>query len=135
MSATAKTNVSKPGFMGYLIGGVVAGVITAILNNLWNFIYPAIGGVSVPEVINVGSVTLMSIMPLLIAAVGYFILSRFMDNATPIFQGATIVLALLSLFGTFNPPMPVPDGFAGLSGPMHVIAGLVGAIVIPRFVK
>lgn len=135
MGATAKTNVSKPGFMGYLIGGVVAGVITAILNNLWNFLYPAIGGVNVPEVINAGSITLMSIAPLLIAAVGYFVLSRFMDNATTIFQGATIVLALLSLFGAFNPPMPVPDGFAGLSAPMHVIAGLVGAFVIPRFVK
>lgn len=135
MTTTAKAITSKPGFMGYLIGGVVAGIVAAILNNLWNLIYPAIGGVSVPDVINVGSVTLMSIMPLLIAAVGYFVLSRFMDNATPIFQGATIVLALLSLFGTFNPPMPVPDGFAGLSAPMHIIAGLVGAFVIPRFVK
>lgn len=135
MTTTAKAATSKPGFMGYLIGGVVAGIIAAILNNLWNLIYPAIGGVSVPDVINVGSVTLMSIMPLLIAAIGYFVLSRFMDNATPIFQGATIVLALLSLFGTFNPPMPVPDGFAGLSAPMHIIAGLVGAFVIPRFVK
>lgn len=135
MSATAQTGISKPGFMGYLIGGVVAGVITAILNNLWNILYPAIGGVSVPDVINVGSVTLMSILPLLVAAVGYFVLSRFIDNATPIFQGATIVLALVSLFGTFNPPMPVPDGFAGLSAPMHIIAGLVGAFVIPRFIK
>ena len=135
MSATARTNVSKPGFMGYLIGGVVAGVITAILNNLWNFLYPVIGGVSVPEVINAGSITLMSIAPLLIAAVGYFVLSRFTANATPIFQGITILLALLSLFSTFNPPIPVPDGFAGLSGPMHIIAGLVGAFVIPRFVK
>lgn len=135
MTATAKSSVSKPGFMGYLIGGVVAGVVTAILNNLWNLLYPAIGGVSVPEVINAGSVTMMSILPLLIAAVGYFVLSRFVDNATPIFQIGTVVLALLSLFGTFNPPMPVPDGFAGLSGPMHIIAGLVGAFVIPRFVK
>lgn len=135
MTTTAKSSVSKPGFMGYLTGGVVAGVITAILNNLWNFIYPAIGGVSVPDVINVGSVTMMSIAPLLIAAVGYFVLSRFVDNATPIFQIGTVVLALLSLFGTFNPPMPVPDGFAALSAPMHIIAGLVGALVIPRFVK
>jgi hypothetical protein len=78
---------------------------------------------------------MMSILPMLVAAVGYFVLSRFVHNATPIFQIGTVVLALLSLFGTFNPPMPVPDGFAGLSGPMHIIAGLVGAFVIPRFVK
>lgn len=135
MTATAKSSTSKPAFMGYLIGGLVAGIIAAILNNLWNFIYPAIGGVSAPDVINVGSVTMMSIAPLLIAAVGYFVLSRFVDNATSIFQIGTVVLALLSLFGTFNPPMPVPDGFAGLSAPMHIIAGLVGAFVIPRFVK
>lgn len=135
MATTINSTASKPAFTGYLIGGLVAGVITAVLNNLWNFIYPAIGGVSVPEVINLGSVTMMSMVPLLIAAVGYFVLSRFLPNATPIFQGLTIVLALLSLFGTFNPPMPVPAGFAGLSAPMHVIAGLVGALVIPRFVK
>ncbi len=134
---TSKSNAAsaKPAFTGYLIGGVVAGLAAAVLNNLWNLIYPMIGGVSVPEVINLGSVSLMSIVPLLIAGVGYFILSRFVSNATPIFQIGTIVLALLSLFGTFSPPMPVPDGFAGLSGPMHVIAGLVGAFVIPRFVK
>ena len=62
--------------------------------------------------INLGSVTLMSIVPLLLAAVGYFVLSRFVNNATPIFQVLTIVLALLSLFVTFNLPMPVPAGFA-----------------------
>jgi len=135
MAAIANSSASKPAFTGYLIGGVVAGIVTAILNNLWNLIYPAIGGVSVPEVINLGSVTLMSIVPLLIAAVGYFVLSRFLNNATPIFQVLIIVLALFGLFGTFNPPMPVPAGFAGLSAPMHVSAGLVGAFVIPRFVK
>jgi Family of unknown function (DUF6069) len=135
MATTTNSTVSKPAFTGYLIGGAVAGVITAVLNNLWNLIYPAIGGVSVPEVINLESVTMMSIVPLLIAAVGYFVLSRFTSNATPIFQGITIVLALLSLAGTFSPPMPVPAGFAGLSAPMHIIAGLVGALVIPRFVK
>lgn len=135
MPVTTNGSPSKPAFTRYLIGGVVAGVVTAILNNLWNFIYPALGGVSVPEVINLTSISLASILMLLIAAIGYFVLSRFMNNATPTFQGITIVLALLSLFGAFNPPMPVPAGFAGLSAPMHVIAGLVGAFLIPRFVK
>ena len=135
MATTLNSSASKPAFMSYLIGGAVAGIVAAILNNLWNLLYPAMGGVSAPEVINLGSVTLMSIVPLLLAAVGYFVLSRFVNNATTLFQAITIVLALLSLFGTFNPPMPVPAGFAGLSGPMHVIAGLVGAFVIPRFVK
>ena len=135
MATTLTSSANKPAFMGYLIGGAVAGIVAAVLNNVWNLLYPAMGGVSAPEVINLGSVTLMSIVPLLLAAVGYFVLSRFVNNATTLFQAITIVLALLSLFGTFNPPMPVPAGFAGLSGPMHVIAGLVGAFVIPRFVK
>lgn len=140
MSVTAnpnvsKTNASKPAFMGFLVGGIVAGVVAAILNNLWNVIYPAIGGVSVPAVVNLTSVTAASILPLLIAAIGYFVLSRMLNNATPVFQGITLVLALLSLFGPFNPPMAVPAGFVGLAAPMHVIAGLAAAFIIPRFVK
>ncbi|MFN8488305.1 MAG: DUF6069 family protein [Caldilineaceae bacterium] len=135
MNATINATLNKPPFTSYLLGGIAAGVVTAVLNNLWNLIYPAIGGVSAPEVVNLTSITLASILPLLIAAVGYFILARYAKNPTPVFQGVTIALALLTIAGSLNPPMPVPDGFVGLSAPMHVIAGLVGAFVIPRFVR
>ena len=34
MATTLTSSASKPAFMGYLIGGAVAGIVAAVLNNL-----------------------------------------------------------------------------------------------------
>ena len=47
----------KPQIVRSLLGGLIAGVASAILNNVWLLVYPLTTGNEVPEIINIGSVT------------------------------------------------------------------------------
>jgi hypothetical protein len=123
----------------YLTGGLVAGVAAAIINNMYSFAYSAVTGFSIPQVITFVSITGASIVPLVIGSLVYFGLSRFTAKATAIYSCAAIVLALASclapLGATLPDGTPTPAGFAGLTIPMHIGAGICAAFVTPRFVR
>jgi hypothetical protein len=123
----------------YLIGGLIAGVLSAILNNLYSYLYTAFTGVIIPEVINFGSVTGASILPAVVASLFYFILSRFTAKATLIFIIAGIAFTLLSFGGPLQSQLPdgtpTPQGFAGLTLPMHIISGLIVIYTLVRYVN
>ena len=129
----------KTGIKPFLTGALVAGLTGAVLNNLYSYAYSAITGFSIPQVINVGSVTMSSFGPALLGALFYFVLSRFTSRATPIFVVAGIVLVIVSFAGSFMPQLPdgspTPAGFAGLTLPMHIIAGGVIIWVLTRYVR
>jgi uncharacterized membrane protein len=80
-----------------------------------------------------------SFVPALLGALFYFVLSRFTSRATPIFVVVGIVLVIVSFAGSFMPQLPdgspTPAGFAGLTLPMHIIAGGVIIWVLTRYVR
>lgn len=123
----------------YLLAGLFAGIIAAVLNNIYHTVYTAITGVEAPVVINYVTVTFASIIPLVLAAWAYYVLSRNTKHPTLIFIIITIFLALVSSNLMAIPHLPdrtpVPEGFMGLALPMHYIAGAVAAIFIPRYMK
>ena len=130
---------SKPGIKVFLIGGLIAGVVAAIINNLYAYVYTAITGVSVPEVIHFGSITGASILPAVVASLVYFALSRFTPKATLVFIGIGIVFTLFSFGGPLQSQLPdgtpTPPGFAGLTLPMHLIAGVVVVYTLVKYVS
>jgi ABC-type thiamin/hydroxymethylpyrimidine transport system permease subunit len=130
---------TKQSIKVYLIGGLVAGVLAAILNNLYSYVYTAFTGISVPGVINFGSVTGASILPAVIASLFYFALSRFTAKATLIFIISGIAFTLFSFGGPLQSQLPdntpTPQGFAGLTLPMHIISGLVVMYTLVRYVN
>lgn len=130
---------TKPGIKVFLIGALVAGAIAAILNNLYSFTYTAITGFGVPDVINMGSITMSSFIPAILGALFYFALSRFTSKATSIFVVVSVVLIIVSFAGSFAPELPdgtpTPEGFAALTLPMHIIAGLVIIFILTRYVQ
>ncbi|MBT3676626.1 MAG: hypothetical protein HOG39_08305, partial [Candidatus Marinimicrobia bacterium] len=137
METTNQTMTEKPKFTRFLIGGLIAGVISAVLNNLYSVVYTSITGHSVSEIINIGSITGASIIPTIVGALLYFGLSRFTTKATLVFIIAGSLLAIISCAGAFGSELadgtPTPEGFAGLTVPMHLFAGLIAIIVIPKY--
>jgi hypothetical protein len=135
---------TQPTFVKALTAGAISGGISAVLNNIYNVAHSSMTGFSIPGVIHVGSITGSSVMTALVGGIGYFVLAKFMvkddvKKRTLIFQIGAIVLAVLSLFSSFGPTLPdgtpAPAQFAMLSAPMHIIAGVVAALVIPRFAE
>lgn len=122
----------------YLIAGVVAGVLAAIINNIYHLTYSSITGVEVPQVINILTVSLASLIPLILGALVYYMLEKNTSQSTVIFVVLTIFLTICSMGLMAVPVFPdrseVPEGFYGLALPMHFIAGGIAAVVIPRYV-
>ena len=69
----------------------------------------------------------------------YYILARGTTKSTVIFITAGLVFTLVSFAGPLGSSLPdgtpTPDGFAGLTLPMHIVAGLAAVVVIPSFVR
>ena len=136
--ATLPTPGIEPAVGRCLLAGLISGVIAAVINNLYALLYTAVTGNS-QALINPVSIAFASLIPLLLAGAGYYLVVRFIPNrATLIFVSGTLVLAALSLAGPFGGQLPdgaaAPAWFPVLSAPMHVAAGLVAAYGIPRVV-
>ena len=135
MNTLAQT---KPGIKAFLMGAFISGIIGAILNNVYGSLYSSVTGFSLPEVVNVFSITLASILPVLVGGLFYFALSRFTPKATLIFIIVGAVFTFVSLASPLQPQLPdgspTPGGFAGLTLPMHIISGVVVLYVLPRYV-
>jgi hypothetical protein len=135
---------TQPTIVKALTAGALSGGISAVLNNIYSVAHSSITGFSIPGVIHVGSISGSSVMTALVGGIGYFVLAKFIakddvKKRTLIFQIGAIVLALLSCVGSFGSTLPdgtpAPAQFAMLSAPMHVIAGVVAAFVIPKFAE
>lgn len=130
---------TKPGIKTFLTGALIAGIISAILNNLYSVVYSAVTGIRVQEVIHVGSVTGASVLPALVAGLVYFGLSRITPKVTLIFVILGIAFTLFSLGGPLQSQLPdgtpTPAGFVGLTLPMHIISGSVVLYVLTRYVQ
>jgi hypothetical protein len=109
------------------------------VSNIYSLAYSSVTGFSIPQVISFVSITGTSIVPLVIGSLVYFGLSRFTAKATAIYSGAAIVLTLASCLAPLRPTLPdgtpSPVGFAGLTIPMHIVAGIRAVFVTPRFVQ
>ncbi len=114
---------------------IIVGAVLALVNNIWVLAFTNLSGFSVPQMINPMSVTMMSIIPMLVAALAYFFLQRAGVRGERLYVVGTVVLGLLSTWGSFTTPMPdgsaTPLNFTILSVPMHLTA-IVAAVMIPR---
>jgi hypothetical protein len=122
-------------FKHLAVAAITVGVVLALVNNAWVLVFTNASGFSVPQMINPFSVTMMSVIPMLVAAVAVFLLQRAGARGLRLYMIGTVVLGLLSTWGSFTVPMPdgsaTPLNFTILSVPMHLTA-IVAAVMIPR---
>jgi hypothetical protein len=130
--------MNKPELSSILLDGVVAGVSSAALNALYFFVYPVLTGFRAQQP-TLFSVVSSSALPLLVAAAGYFVLSRLTNQAATACVVVTLAVTVLSFEGVFRDVLPdgtsKPAGFDGLVIPMHVVVGAAAVLLLRRFAR
>ena len=120
-----------------LKAGAISGFIGMGLNHIWSMIAQQLGSVA-PEGF-VMAVTISSIFPVLIAALVYYLMVKFLKNGQSVFVVLGSLFLLFSLYGPLQPIMPdgspTPEGFALLTIPMHFISGITAMLGIIRWSK
>lgn len=125
-------------FVKALKAGAIAGLIGAGLNNIWSLIANALGA-TIPPGFALAT-TLSSILPVLVGAVIFYVLMKFVPKGYVIWLVVSIGFTLFSFYPVFNTPQ-LPDGtvlddtFPLLAGPMHAISGFLAAWGIPKWAK
>jgi hypothetical protein len=127
----------------YIIGGFLAGLITAALNNILFFILPLIKEVDFPHIIDEMALTIASFIPPILASILYFaVSSKNYTTGTKIYLiliGFTLSIAIqffpekLIVLGLLESG-DVPDNLAFLTVPFHITTAFVALVFIPKFV-
>lgn len=118
--------------------GAIAGLIGAVLNNLWRLLANALGATIPPGF--VVPVTFSSLIPVLIGSIIFFLPIRFNAKEKLIWYVVSIGFTLFSFFLVFG-TTPLPDGyqlddtFPLIVGPMHAISGPLAVWGIPKWAK
>jgi hypothetical protein len=119
----------------YVVGGLVASASAAAINLAWRNAYPGLTGYTVPAAIDPPSVAIATVLSIWLAAGVYLLLSRGFVIATPLYVVGCAATAASTCIAPFTPVlpdgMPVPEGFPLLTIPMHLVAGLMAAVVVP----
>lgn len=122
-------------FKQTFLASLIAGAGTAVICLLWRTVHESITGFSVPQIVHTTGITMSSFLPLIIAGIIFFFVQKLGTKGRTGYVIGTVVLGLLSLYGTFNYPMPdgsaTPAAFTLLTLPMHFVS-MVGALLIPR---
>lgn len=122
----------------FVLGGVLAAALAVAGNLAWRAAFPATYGTPVPAAIDETSVVTATALSVLLAAGIYLLLARGLRIATPLYIVGSIVTAAATCVATYTPVlpdgMPAPPTFPHLAIPMHMIAGLSAAIVVPLVV-
>lgn len=122
-------------FKQTFLASLLAGAGTAVICLLWRSIHEAISGFSVPQIVHTTGITMSSFLPLIVAGIIYYFVQKLGAKGRTGYVIGTVVLGLLSLWGTFNQPMPdgsaTPAAFTMLTLPMHFVS-MAGALLLPR---
>lgn len=129
----------------YSVGGFVAGLIVAAINNIWYAFFPYLSDVRYPSSIDEMALTIGSFVPPIIASIlYYFISSKNYDKGTKIYVLTAFIVFVLSIVVQFYPEIlvnynlleanDIPENLALLTVPFHISTLLVTLIFIPKFV-
>ena len=122
----------------FALGGLVAAALAAAANLGWRAAFSSVTGHPLPPAIDALSVAVASTLPVLLGAGIYLLLARSFAIATPLYALGAIAVAVASCVATFTPVLPdgtpAPPEFPTLAIPMHLIAGVIAAVITPLIV-
>ena len=129
----------------YVVGGFLAGIITAALNNIIFFFLPILTEIKFPTFIDEMALSIGSFIPPIIASIFYYLVSsKNYEKGTKIYLIIILIGFLLSIAIQFFPEQliqtglvhagDIPSNLALLTVPFHVTTALVALVFIPKFV-
>jgi hypothetical protein len=124
----------------YLKAGLLAGGAAALLNILIYLVIMRAGGHGFSGLI-IGSILVASLLPNLLAALAYLVLSRLTRFSRPVLTlgiTAFVLISILPHLGIGPAPSPalaaLPDGFDLITIPLHIVFGLTAVFIMPWLV-
>ncbi|NBV42786.1 hypothetical protein EBR96_08490 [bacterium] len=132
-------NQSIKSFFQCVASGIFVGLFISVVNNVYAAVFIMATGIPVRELINFKSVTVASTVPAVLGAIIFWALCNWVDQPEKRFRWLAAVGVVVSLAGPLSPILPSgvlpPPGFVLLTIPMHIFAGILCMVLIPRFVR
>lgn len=132
---------NQPRLTSYLKAGLLAGLVSAILNNIIYFIMITAGGFGWVLVIAI-SILVASFLPNILASIAFWGLSKITHLARLILTIGIVVFVLISVLphlGIGPAPSPalaaLPEGFDLVTVPLHLVFGLTAIFLMPWIVS
>lgn len=132
---------SKLTFVQCIQAGLLAGVVSAVINAILFFVFRSAGVltdtifVQPNQPLAIMPVIVASLIPSIIGSIVFFLIDKFTGNGYRIFSILAIVLALLSLYSPFTVIPGVTTGYAVVLCVMHMVVAFVLVYFIGRSVK
>jgi hypothetical protein len=124
--------------MKIFLQGLVAGILAAVAGIIYLHIYQNALGADFNKMVNIGSITGVSVFACMLMAVGYGLLYKF--NKLQFTGVLNIIIAVLSFASIISPismslPLDIqnPELFPGLVVPMHFFPALSFFSIAPFF--
>lgn len=129
----------------YIVGGFLAGIITAALNNILFFFLPMLFNIEYPLLIDEMALAIGSFIPPIMASIFYYLVSsKNYEKGTKLYISIVMIGFLLSIAIQFFPEQliniglipsgDIPKNLATLTVPFHITTALVALVFIPKFV-
>lgn len=123
-----------------LILGVVSGVLAGIVGLIYQKVYASSLGDGFTNVAKPVNIMVSCLLGCLIAAVGYFLLSKVLkSNTEAVFNLLFTVITFATILGPIAAKLPLetemPELFPGLAIPMHFFPALAWFTLKPLFAK
>ena len=123
-----------------LLLGVVSGILAGVAAIIYQKVYSSSLGVNFAVIVKPAGVFITNIAGCLIAALGYWILDKWLRNKTDIvFNFIFAILSFASILPAFAAKLPLdtasPELFPGLVIPMHFFPALAWLTLKPIFIK
>ena len=120
--------------------GIVSGVLAGIVALIYQKVYSSSVGADFSNVAKPVGIMISNIVGCLIAALGYWILSKWLKGKTEIvFNFIFMILSFASMLPAFAVKLPLdvnsPELFPGLVIPMHFFPALAWFTLEPLFIK
>ena len=123
-----------------ILGGLFVGIITAVLNLAFDYIYRKITHYQAAEYVNINSIIFFTIPTLVAAGIVYSIIIRFVKRGVLVYTILSLILTLIVTFIPLGPNMlpngeMMPPTSRGLTMGIVILTGLMGAFALPYFAE
>lgn len=123
-----------------VLGGLFLGMITAVLNLAFDFIYRKITGYQIAEFVNINSIIFFTIPTIIAAGIVYSIIMRYVKRGLLVYTILAVVLTVIVAFIPLGPNMlpsgdPMPASARGLTMGIEILTGIMGAFALPYIVE
>jgi hypothetical protein len=123
-----------------LILGVVSGILACIVGLIYQKVYASSLGDGFTNVAKPVNIMVSCLLGCIIAAVGYFLLSKVLKgNTEPVFNLLFTIITFATILGPIAAKLPLetemPELFPGLAIPMHFFPALAWYTLKPLFAK